>query len=436
MEAMMLRKLVLLMFCAVLPIHNFCMDSTPVIDAALLGGTGFGLNYALNVGLKNFDPKEMLFFTAFGAVIGVVMDAGVCRVSSLYKKWLTKTFNSRPNVEKKITIDSVAYAAGLATVYSPIFGRILALASAVHPPLALKFPITLKTSMGVVLMMLPLGAALGSYKATESLRKITELIERYDYITALRLACIHNDLDQIEYCIALGAPVNDKCSIGETALHTAALWGRKEIVAYLIEQGADLKARTHNGETFMHYAAGNGHNNIVKFLIGEYFFPPAFPTSQLGAPRFCFPTLRLAVPKSVQSLKAQCLMAILKHPDTYKNLSNDLQRLGNWSLGLLAEHGSLKFQREVAQTLQQCNNYERLTSFLTAHGNRHLMHIQNLIAMRKRSQKTARDEAQLCNHQDTVRLLDQISRANNMSELDPTLKELMIENFKTKLAIN
>lgn len=646
MEATMLKKLILFVCCALLPIHNFCMK-IPVKNVALAGGIGgadLGLSYVLvNIAHgEHVEPKDVLLVTALGSLLGVGCLGGVYAVS-LYKKWLAKTFNTKPSVKKKIAIDSIAFGAGAVTTFGPALGLVgaLALASKVYPTLAFD-PSLREIITGFALAAFPVGAATGILKTMLDLAEGKKLIRKHG------TEALHNawDLDIAEYCSALGALVNSKDSTGKTPLHWAASfrdkdiveylirqgadvnatdnngrtplhkaagggniealihlinqgadikakdndgktplhsaagssednkkikeivaylieqgadvnaldnkgktslheatdsgnkealvylinqgadikakgndgktplhraagsskdnkeivayliqqgsdlnatnkYGRtplheaaykgnkealahliergahintqdnygetplhraagsykdtqeiKEIVAYLIEHGADLRAKDNYGSTLLHEAARNGNSTLLESLMYEHLFPPDFPMSRLVTPRFFFPTLRLGISHVGQSLKAKCLKAVLQHPVGYKHIAHGLPALGNWSFDMLAEYAPLQLQKELAQRWKQQENYDPLTSFLTAHCNRHLARIKDLILMKTRWHETVRDIAQAHNYQGMMNLLDQICHANTTDELDPEWQELMRRNFKKRLAIN
>jgi len=61
---------------------------------------------------------------------------------------------------------------------------------------------------------------------------------------SLHKACMYNDIDQVEACIAAGQDVNSKSVEGWTPLHWASFWGYTEIAKLLIAAGADVTTKT------------------------------------------------------------------------------------------------------------------------------------------------------------------------------------------------
>ena len=62
----------------------------------------------------------------------------------------------------------------------------------------------------------------------------------------------------------LYAEVNATNSIGQTALHVAALWGSTESVAFLLQHGADIDATNSHGATPLPFAASKSRVDTVR----------------------------------------------------------------------------------------------------------------------------------------------------------------------------
>jgi ankyrin repeat protein len=63
-------------------------------------------------------------------------------------------------------------------------------------------------------------------------------------------------LEAVKLCRALGMDVNQKNSMGITALHGAANRGSDDIIRYLVEQGADLTAQDNEHRSALDWAKG------------------------------------------------------------------------------------------------------------------------------------------------------------------------------------
>ena len=74
-------------------------------------------------------------------------------------------------------------------------------------------------------------------------------------------------LKKAQYMIALGADVNARGAVDETALIRAASAGNLEVVQCLLQNGADIEAKDFDGETALMVAAEGGDLNIVKCLL-------------------------------------------------------------------------------------------------------------------------------------------------------------------------
>lgn len=85
--------------------------------------------------------------------------------------------------------------------------------------------------------------------------------------TALIIAVIGGDMDEVKRLIAAGANVNVSNNAGGTALKFAAYFGRVEMVSLLINSGAYVNTRDGIGWTPLMDASQNGHTEIVRRLI-------------------------------------------------------------------------------------------------------------------------------------------------------------------------
>lgn len=67
--------------------------------------------------------------------------------------------------------------------------------------------------------------------------------------------------------LELGYYINQRDSLGNTALHLAAQWDQAVAALYLINKGIDHDARNHRGEHFIDCAIRGGHTAFVKEII-------------------------------------------------------------------------------------------------------------------------------------------------------------------------
>lgn len=79
----------------------------------------------------------------------------------------------------------------------------------------------------------------------------------------------HGDLEQVKRLIADGADINEKDSVGQTALAQAAEAGYLEIAKLLVEKGADINVKNEQYRTPLHIASLCGHLDIAKLLISN-----------------------------------------------------------------------------------------------------------------------------------------------------------------------
>ncbi|GMH37198.1 hypothetical protein BSKO_05071 [Bryopsis sp. KO-2023] len=86
--------------------------------------------------------------------------------------------------------------------------------------------------------------------------------------------------DEMKKLLELGAVVDQRTELGETALHMACRRGFTEVAKILLDEGADIDAATEDGYTPLHEAATFGSVETVQLLLEEGADPDA--TNQLG----------------------------------------------------------------------------------------------------------------------------------------------------------
>ncbi|KAK2879094.1 hypothetical protein Q8A67_019885 [Cirrhinus molitorella] len=88
--------------------------------------------------------------------------------------------------------------------------------------------------------------------------------------TVLHRACIEGNLNQVQYLLDQGHPVNLRDYCGWTALHEACNYGHQEIVALLLDRGANINdpgGRECDGVTPLHDTLNCGHFHVARLLV-------------------------------------------------------------------------------------------------------------------------------------------------------------------------
>ena len=84
----------------------------------------------------------------------------------------------------------------------------------------------------------------------------------------LHVAVRSGDLDRVRALVAKGVPVNERDSLGGTALHDAAWAGDLRMVQLLLDQKADPNLKhLEGGSTPLHYAIITNHPDVVDLLL-------------------------------------------------------------------------------------------------------------------------------------------------------------------------
>ena len=86
---------------------------------------------------------------------------------------------------------------------------------------------------------------------------------------ALILATWNRNIELVNLLLVNGASVNEKDSIGATALSEASLNGKTKIAKLLLEKGANVNSEDKDGWTPLHFASAAGHLDMVKLLIAN-----------------------------------------------------------------------------------------------------------------------------------------------------------------------
>ncbi len=87
--------------------------------------------------------------------------------------------------------------------------------------------------------------------------------------TALHLAVIFGNLEQVQSLVAKGANINATGAGLMTPLHLAAATGNSSIATFLVNWGADVNKKAENGSTPLHTAVATGNTAIAEFLLGK-----------------------------------------------------------------------------------------------------------------------------------------------------------------------
>ncbi|KAG7488740.1 hypothetical protein MATL_G00036880 [Megalops atlanticus] len=85
--------------------------------------------------------------------------------------------------------------------------------------------------------------------------------------TALHMAAIRGDAEQVKELIGAGADVNIKDFAGWTPLHEACNLGYYDVAKVLIAAGAEVNTQGLDDDTPLHDASSSGHKDIVKLLL-------------------------------------------------------------------------------------------------------------------------------------------------------------------------
>lgn len=101
--------------------------------------------------------------------------------------------------------------------------------------------------------------------------------------TALHVAAIKGDMEDVGGLIKAGALVNAKDNAGWTPLHEACNYGNLRIVQELVWSGANVNSPGYEAITPLHDAVINDHVKVVKFLL-ENGADPKLRTSQNYSP--------------------------------------------------------------------------------------------------------------------------------------------------------
>lgn len=104
------------------------------------------------------------------------------------------------------------------------------------------------------------------------LKNLPQFIKKFDQIyssiTEMQKAILADRIDIVSARIGID-PLDEKNSIGMTALHYAAMSGNVEIGRLLVQAGADLEARDSMGRTAVYHAAENGNIAFLRLLIAQ-----------------------------------------------------------------------------------------------------------------------------------------------------------------------
>jgi hypothetical protein len=83
----------------------------------------------------------------------------------------------------------------------------------------------------------------------------------------LREAAERGDVQTVRTLLDQGPSVDERGSLGGTALHVAAEKSHTQVMALLLDRGADVNAKGYGSWTALHYAAWYGHTQIARLLL-------------------------------------------------------------------------------------------------------------------------------------------------------------------------
>ncbi|KAH7643738.1 uncharacterized protein LOC124494328 [Dermatophagoides farinae] len=85
--------------------------------------------------------------------------------------------------------------------------------------------------------------------------------------TSLMMACINNNLENVDKLISAGADVNMKDKQGRTVAHWASFKGYHQILDRVLKAGVKADERDQDGKTALHLSAEYGFEKTLKTLI-------------------------------------------------------------------------------------------------------------------------------------------------------------------------
>merc|ERR1712137_1175657 len=109
-------------------------------------------------------------------------------------------------------------------------------------------------------------ACLDSPENNERIKAIEEVKLVEQQISMLLRAAQRDDTPMLRQLIKAGIPVNSGNSMGQTALHVAALWGNVQSVEVLIAAGANLDIKNRMGSSTPLHATAMGMGPVAKRL--------------------------------------------------------------------------------------------------------------------------------------------------------------------------
>lgn len=88
-------------------------------------------------------------------------------------------------------------------------------------------------------------------------------------VTALMLAALNGETDQVQYLVEKGSDMEARWEIGQTSLIIAAYAGHMNTVELLLSLGAQVDAQCSNGRTALHHACEKSHLPIMAKLLSH-----------------------------------------------------------------------------------------------------------------------------------------------------------------------
>lgn len=312
----------------------------------------------------------------------------------------------------------------------------------------------------------------------EDVHKVKELVEAgaavtyqgFFRLTPLHNAAYRNHLFILKYLLSQGAEVDVLAESGDTPLHDAALKGHTQAINVLIMHGATVNAQNNEGmtplhgavdrnhpkavialinhkaditttnnygETPLHIAARNGLVRIALDLLCRTFFPPMWDDEK--AQEF--------VRRSEKEVKKDEMSALLKSIQQLNTNADsdtqDLQGIGlnvtPWNMAAIADLLVLPQQQKIIKILDhQARGDENIKNlFIMTHSQRHLIYLQEVLALKDASGQTAREVAKDCQADATLinarQLLEDFEQAQTINDLYKNMREPLIEHIAARL---
>ena len=101
---------------------------------------------------------------------------------------------------------------------------------------------------------------------------IEESLILYNLNDFLRLVCIGDHLDILEFMVSNGANINMRDNRGQSCLMLVCIVGHINIVKFLVSKGANIHEKDNDGWNCLMKACIYGHFDIVEFLVSHTMY--------------------------------------------------------------------------------------------------------------------------------------------------------------------